>query len=130
MQPRGAPLDGAVVEDYVQRPAQHAEGEADEPGRLHLVWQQSERQQPAVMPTVAKKFVEASHLEEGEVVTRFPFERTRAPALNPTPQTLHLPVRRLPRVLPHQHRLVAQLQLVQQVAHLPGVRVSRFRVED
>jgi hypothetical protein len=71
MQPRGAPLDGAVVEDHVQRPAQHGEGQADEPGRLHLVWQQCGRQQPAARLTVAEESIEPSHLEEGEDATRF-----------------------------------------------------------
>jgi hypothetical protein len=74
MQPRGAPLDGAVVEDHVQRPAQHGEGQADEPGRLHLVWQQRGRQQPAATLTVAEKCLQPSHLQEGEFVTRFSLE--------------------------------------------------------
>lgn len=68
---QGAPLDRAVVEDHVQRPAQQAEGQADEPWGLHLA------------------------------------------------------VRRLTRVLPHQHRLVAQLQLVELVAHLPRAGYER-----
>ena len=41
--------------------------------RLDVLVKRLDWRQPAVTLTVAEKFVKPSHLEEGEVVTRFPF---------------------------------------------------------
>lgn len=48
--------------------------------RLDVLVKRLDRRQPAVTLTVAEKFVKPSHLEEGEVVTRFPFAQVISPA--------------------------------------------------